>query len=109
MRNRIIAGLAGFILVGSFSALATPAQAAASSVQAVPTDCTVDVAGYRTVELTCTDRPAGQQWKVFAYCVTWRVPSTAVGNVVIGNGTSTGVCDPNFGIINEENVYLLEA
>lgn len=114
---RIITSVVGLILAGSFAVPASPALAAGQGgpaqttvnvLQDPPADCTVNVITERLVELTCTDRPVGQQWHVFAWCVTFGHASRAVGNVVTGNGTSAGVCDPDFGIISEENVYFVE-
>ena len=59
---------------------------------AVPADCTVrGVAGTLKLTMTCTARPAGQQWQLGAACIL-DYPykyDYKYGNIVTGDGTST--------------------
>jgi hypothetical protein len=62
-----------------------------------PSDCTLILGPpYETVQMTCTGRPAGQQWQLFANCSYGNPkdpPDVDVyGSVVTGNGTSTLHC-----------------
>jgi hypothetical protein len=72
-------------------------QASASTYTYAPSDCSV-VTGppYETVQMTCTARPATQQWQLFAVCTYGSMinePDVDVyGNVVTGDGTSSLKC-----------------
>ena len=70
---------------------ATPALATGNPVTP-PADCTATYVNHYTTSLTCTNRPANQQWQSFRDCVGAWLDSSADGNVVTGNGTSTAVC-----------------
>ncbi len=70
---------------------AAPALAAGNPVTP-PADCTGTQVNHYTSSLTCTSRPAGQQWQSYRDCTGALLDSGAYGNVVTGNGTSTAVC-----------------
>ncbi|MCI0686268.1 MAG: hypothetical protein L0Y54_03375 [Sporichthyaceae bacterium] len=59
---------------------------------APPADCTPTFVNRYTTSLTCTNRPANQQWRSYRDCVGAWLDSGASGNIVTGNGTSTAVC-----------------
>jgi hypothetical protein len=65
---------------------------AAGAVVTPPADCTVTSVNRYTSALTCTNRPANQQWRGYRDCTGAWLDSGAFGNVVTGNGTSTAVC-----------------
>jgi hypothetical protein len=82
--------------------LATAAQASASGPRltssfAVPGDCTGSLtAPPVTVHMTCTARPATQQWQLFVNCLRSGGSDVDVyGNIVTGDGTSTLHCPQN--------------
>ena len=52
-----------------------------------PADCTFSV-GTSYDSLTCTARPAQQQWKVVDVCIPWVHEVSYQGTVVPGDGTS---------------------
>lgn len=61
----------------------------------IPTDCNLGKTAPGQESMTCTGRPAGQQWYLYTECFYgWGDPELR-GNDVIGNGTSAGTC--NFG------------
>lgn len=103
--NRTVIGVATSAL---FSALllipATPAMASGNPVNP-PADCTATYVNHYTTALTCTNRPAGQQWQSYRDCSGAWLDSGAFGNIVTGNGTSTAVCaaraqaDPYVGFV----------
>jgi hypothetical protein len=78
-------------------AVSIPAAYAGSTVTE-PSDCSLtSSAVFTTVtyHMTCTARPAGQQWQIVVWCnprggdgSDWDY----YGNIVTGNGTSTGSC-----------------
>lgn len=58
-----------------------------------PADCTFTVVSPDdTFTLTCTARPASQQWQLVVTCLPWRSPVERFGTVVTGDGTSTVTC-----------------
>lgn len=72
----------------------------------VPADCNFTRDG-SSVSLTCTARPAAQQWQVTAQCqnydLDWpRNLAYPVGNVVTGNGTSSASCPAGFSLIYQD-------
>jgi hypothetical protein len=67
------------------------APAAADTYRLPPADCTSSTNGSMAT-LTCTNRPANQQWYVNATCHSGWVDSDADGNHVIGNGSSVATC-----------------
>ena len=84
--------LASTALFGVVAILpATPALAVGNP-QTPPADCTVSNPNSYTSSLTCTNRPAGQQWQTYRDCTGVWLDSGADGNIVTGNGTSTAVC-----------------
>jgi len=75
----------------------------------MPVDCD-PARTFDTSSITCTNRPAGQQWRVNSMCdrgEEWPNPWTRLlsvtGNVVTGNGTSTVTC-PN-GLLSTGPAY----
>lgn len=91
-----VMALAGLCVApaAAVAAEATSAPAAAA-LASVPADCTVAKPNLATTHLTCTDRPAGQRWRLVVLCAViggWGA-IYADGTVVTGNGTSTAVCD----------------
>ena len=98
MRHKMVAGLfsAGTLMIGL--AAFTPVAHAAGTVTE-PSDCSLSSTtsfGATTYHMTCTARPAGQQWQIAIYCDP-RGPNGAdwntYGAVVTGNGTSSSNCD----------------
>lgn len=84
--------LASAALVGMVTLVpATPALAVGNPVTP-PADCTATQINHYTSSLTCTNRPASQQWQSYRDCEGVWLDSGADGNVVTGNGTSTAVC-----------------
>jgi hypothetical protein len=76
------------------------APASASTFVQAPSDCSVQTgAPFEHVQMTCTGRPAGQQWQLFANCTygnPMQDPDVDVyGNVVTGDGTSSLHCPPS--------------
>lgn len=69
---------------------ATPA--AADTVIPRPSDCTEISINTFTRALSCTNRPAQQQWYVEVVCTGGWYDTEAEGNLVVGSGTSTAVC-----------------
>ena len=57
----------------------------------LPTDCTMSRVSISSASMTCTARPAGQQWRMRAECNGFP-PSWPVGTIVTGNGTSNVTC-----------------
>jgi hypothetical protein len=68
------------------------ATAAAATASKPPADCSETRINSRTVSLTCTSRPATQQWRYEVLCTGGWFDTSALGNIVTGNGTSTAVC-----------------
>jgi hypothetical protein len=58
----------------------------------VPADCTLSKNAPDQEALTCTNRPANQQWYLEAWCHYPLGDPEILGNVVTGNGTSGGTC-----------------
>lgn len=91
--RRMVVGIAAGLL-GAFMLLpATPAAAIGNPTWPPPSDCTVSSPNNYTSSLTCTNRPAGQQWRSYRLCEGPWLDSSAFGNIVTGNGTSTAVCE----------------
>ncbi len=89
-RRRMAAGLvsAGTLTLGLAAFMPT---AQAGSTVTEPSDCALAV----PYHMTCTGRPAGQQWQIVIYCNPNGQDGTDYidyGNIVTGNGTSTGSC-----------------
>jgi hypothetical protein len=90
---------AAILTAGLFAAVP---QASASSPRltssfAVPADCTGSLgAPPVTVHMTCTDRPATQQWQLFVNCLrSGGSDEDVYGNIVTGDGTSSLRCPQN--------------
>jgi hypothetical protein len=90
MRRQMVLFAAAAALC-AFSLLPTATAAAATSTLP-PADCSESRTDRRTASLTCTDRPATQQWRYWVVCSGGWFDTEAYGNVVTGNGTSTAVC-----------------
>lgn len=90
--KRAAAVLAASIALGVFG-LVAPVAASPVSPQSDPADCTTNRIDRSTLSMTCTDRPAGQQWRLWIMsCHSGWTDTEAFGNVVTGNGTSTATC-----------------
>jgi len=59
----------------------------------VPADCNLGKTAPNQESMTCTGRPAGQQWYLDQLCRYPLGDPELVGNVVTGNGTSSGTCN----------------
>jgi hypothetical protein len=72
---------------------------------AIPADCTLRVSITGTVTLTCTARPATQEWEVGAACfIKAGVYNLHYGNAVTGDGVST--ISSCIGAENEDFIIL---
>jgi len=90
--KRVTAVMAASMALGVFG-LVSPAAAGPVSPQSDPADCTTNRIDRSTLSMTCTGRPAGQQWQLWIMlCHSGWVDIDAYGNVVTGNGTSTATC-----------------
>lgn len=58
----------------------------------IPSDCVLDEPDRHTRGLTCTNRPAGQQWRLKLTCHLFGGPAYRLGNIVTGNGRSETSC-----------------
>jgi hypothetical protein len=61
-----------------------------------PPDCSMNLVSTESLALTCTGRPAGQQWHFEAECFHGFDDPTIAGNTVTGDGTSTVTCSSFF-------------
>jgi hypothetical protein len=61
----------------------------------IPPDCAMNLVSNTALALTCSGRPAGQQWYFEAVCFHGFDDPTIAGNTVTGDGTSTVSC-PSF-------------
>jgi hypothetical protein len=59
----------------------------------VPGDCTLSKAAPNQESMTCTNRPADQQWYLDVLCAYPLGDPELVGNIVTGDGTSAGTCN----------------
>lgn len=69
-----------------------------SAIVAIPSDCVVTTTGPRSRSLTCSNRPAGQQWRLLVACRNiWAgdIDYSLNGTIITGNGTSSASC-PDF-------------
>jgi hypothetical protein len=89
---RRIAPLTAAAVLGALTLLPAATASAATTVIPRPADCTETRIDTRTISLTCTSRPASQQWQTWIVCGGGWFDTQADGNVVTGNGTSTAVC-----------------
>ncbi|HEY0636662.1 MAG TPA: Calx-beta domain-containing protein [Pseudonocardiaceae bacterium] len=58
----------------------------------IPPDCVETAASETQRALTCSARPAGQQWRISLDCQRWTGPDTIYGTLVTGNGRSEADC-----------------
>jgi hypothetical protein len=58
----------------------------------IPDDCSLGYVSAQAKSLTCTSRPAGQNWYLYIRCLTSPKYGFASGNTVTGDGTSTATC-----------------
>ena len=58
----------------------------------IPTDCNLGKTAPDQESMTCTNRPAGQTWYLYAECRYPLGDPEIIGNQVTGNGTSSGTC-----------------
>jgi hypothetical protein len=58
----------------------------------VPRDCTPSRPDSQSFSTTCTDRPAGAQWRVSVTCLSGFMGLTVHGATITGSGTSTATC-----------------
>ena len=87
----VAAVLAGTL--ASVFAVMAPAYAAGGTQE--PSDCRVTITVGNNYNMACTARPAGQQWQIDVDCFPRGINGPDwdyYGNIVTGNGTSTGVC-----------------
>jgi hypothetical protein len=89
-RTPLIGAVASALLGAAVLLPAAPASA--GNPVTPPPDCTATFVNHYTTSLTCTNRPANQQWRSFRDCYGAWLDSSAEGNIVTGNGTSTAVC-----------------
>ena len=99
-QRRIIAAAAGAVLA-LCSLLAAPA-AQASTTYIEPSDCSVFTTQSFSVysyAMTCTARPAGQQWQEVVYCLPRGSDGAEYvfyGSIATGDGVSNGAsCQAN--------------
>ena len=59
----------------------------------VPADCNLSKTAPDQESMTCTGRPAGQQWYLDQTCRYPLGDPELVGNLVTGDGTSAGTCN----------------
>lgn len=62
----------------------------------IPPDCAMNLVSNSDLALTCTGRPAGQQWSFQAMCIYGFDDPTIAGNTGTGDGTSTVACSSFF-------------
>lgn len=58
----------------------------------IPADCVESATSSHDRSLTCSNRPAGQQWRIQLECFFWTGPDSRFGNIVTGNGRSDVTC-----------------
>ncbi len=71
----------------------------------LPPDCSLTRVDDKTGTMTCTARPAGQRWQLEARCSGWAW--FTIGNVVTGNGTSSGTCSGGRWFLGSEITFNL--
>jgi len=76
-----------------------------ASADPIPSDCTVSNVSWDTRSLTCTNRPAGQQWAFSMVCTSIGGHERYDGNIVTGNGTSTVSCGAYPSALSYQIVY----
>jgi hypothetical protein len=81
--------LTGASVPGDLSAVGTETILDGSRI---PADCSLGKTDPGEESMTCTNRPANQNWYLDAECIyPWGDPEI-IGNTVTGNGTSEGTC-----------------
>jgi hypothetical protein len=70
----------------------------------VPGDCSLGKTAPNEESMTCTSRPAGQQWYLDVTCHYPLGDPELTGNVVTGSGTSEGTC--NIGTTDFNGTYF---
>ena len=100
---------AGPAAAGTAATAGTAPRAGSPSIvrplAAIPADCTLRVSITGTVTLTCTARPATQEWEVGAACfVKAGIYNLHFGNAVTGDGVST--ISSCIGAENEDFIVL---
>jgi hypothetical protein len=73
----------------------------------IPSDCAMNLINSLTLSLTCSGRPAGQQWHFDAACIDGFFQPTQHGNKVTGNGTSTVACSNEFNTVADTGNFVL--
>lgn len=59
----------------------------------VPSDCSLSATNNVAISMTCTNRPSGETWYAWAWCLNWDGYQIREGNHVTGDGTSTVNCE----------------
>jgi hypothetical protein len=72
----------------------------------IPPDCAMNLVANSTLALTCTGRPAGQQWSFQAQCIHGFDDPTIAGNTVTGDGTSTVACSSFYYHVNDTGLFV---
>jgi len=72
----------------------------------IPSDCAMNLVDSRTLALTCTGRPSGQQWHFSAACIRGFTQPTFAGNTVTGDGTSTVSCSSFFYHVDDTGQFV---
>jgi hypothetical protein len=67
----------------------------------IPSDCSMNLVSLRSLALTCSNRPAGQQWNFQATCINGELQPTFTGNTVTGDGTSTVTCSAFYHYVSD--------
>ncbi len=93
---------AGVLGAAAIACLASATPASASTSITEPADCSTTstaVFSVLTFNMSCTGRPAGQQWQIVVWCNPRGGEGTdyfLYGNIISGNGgPSTGRCQIN--------------
>ena len=55
----------------------------------LPADCSLSSPAYYDIAATCTDRPAGQVWYIWAWCLSWDGYQICKSAYVTGDGMAT--------------------
>jgi hypothetical protein len=71
----------------------------------IPADCSMNVVSNESLSLSCTKRPAGQQWNFQVPCVRGFAGGQATGNTVTGDGTSTATCAEYYNHVGDTGTF----
>lgn len=71
-----------------------------------PPDCSMNLVSTESLSLTCTGRPASQQWHFQAECFHGFDDPTLPGNTVTGDGTSTVTCSSFFYHVGDTGQFV---